>query len=110
MLGLLWFNPINALPKCIGEDNFKWTMCESALLSSNGGKYVGEFKDGVFHGQGTFTYIDGNEYTGTWAENKRDGQGTFTYIDGSEYTGTWAGDKRDGQGTPVDKNGKKKNG
>ena len=37
---------------------------------SDGGKYVGEFKNGKKHGQGTFTSPDGYSYTGRWNEGK----------------------------------------
>ena len=36
---------------------------------SNGEKYVGEFKDNKFNGQGTYSK-DGKEYTGTWKDNQ----------------------------------------
>ena len=28
VLGLMWFNTVLALPKCVGEDTSKWTKCE----------------------------------------------------------------------------------
>jgi len=34
------------------------------LTFPNGDKYVGEWKDGEYHGQGTFTYPDGSKYVG----------------------------------------------
>jgi hypothetical protein len=36
----------------------------------NGNKYVGEFKDGNFNGQGTLTTSDGTVESGTWEDNK----------------------------------------
>ena len=44
-LGFLWFNTAAALPKCIGEDSSKWTMCEGTKSFDNGLTYVGEWKD-----------------------------------------------------------------
>ena len=65
----------------------------------NGDKYVGEFAEGLFHGQGTYTLSNGQQYTGTWQEGKRHGQGTLTYPNGDTYVGAWQDDKRQGQGT-----------
>jgi hypothetical protein len=35
-----------------------------------GNKYVGEFKDGNFHGQGTMIYADGYSQKGLWENDK----------------------------------------
>jgi len=37
-------------------------------ISSSGSKYVGEWKDGKQHGQGTYTYADGTVEKGIWEE------------------------------------------
>ena len=38
---------------------------------ANGGKYVGQWKDGKQHGQGTFTFADGTiTYQGEWVNGK----------------------------------------
>ena len=46
----------------------------SSFLTSctkpNGTKYVGEYKDGKRHGQGTLTTPDGRKYEGEWKNNK----------------------------------------
>jgi hypothetical protein len=52
-------------------------------------KYVGEFKDGEEHGQGTTTYLNGNKYVGEWRDGKQNGHGTFTLFDGKKYVGIW---------------------
>jgi uncharacterized membrane protein len=66
---------------------------------ANGNKYVGEFEDNKRHGQGTLTLANGNKYIGGWKDNKRHGQGTFTYPDGAKYVGGYKDNKRHGQGT-----------
>ena len=53
----------------------------------DGGKYVGQNKDGRMHGQGTYTYASGDKYVGEWKDNKRNGQGTYTYAYGDKYVG-----------------------
>ncbi len=41
-------------------------------------KYVGEFKDGKKHGQGTFTYANGDKYVGEFKDGyTKHGQGTY---------------------------------
>jgi hypothetical protein len=86
-------------------------------------KYVGEFKDGKRHGQGTLylpldrtprgtwrndeivqgtaTLSDGTRYTGTWAFGYRQGKGELTYPDGRKYVGEFHGGSKHGQGTMI---------
>jgi len=59
-----------SLPPC-PEDAFKvWTNCVGTHSDIFGNKYVGEFKDGKFHGKGTLTHSDGSVQKGAW-ENGR---------------------------------------
>ena len=37
---------------------------------ADGGKFVGEFKEGKQHGQGTFTWADGRVVKGIWKDGK----------------------------------------
>ena len=39
-------------------------------ITWDGAKYVGEWKDGKCHGQGTLTYTDGTIEEGLWKEGK----------------------------------------
>jgi hypothetical protein len=41
------------------------------------------------NGQGTITYSDGGKYVGEWKDGKRNGQGTMTLSDGQKYVGEW---------------------
>ena len=89
VLGLLWCNTLfgeSSLPPCQGEDT-QWTNCFGTDTSPDGRKYVGEFKDGKPHGQGTFTYSNGDKYVGEFKDGIRHGQGTLTYVDGDKYVG-----------------------
>ena len=65
----------------------------------NGGKYVGAFRDGKWHGQGTYTWPNGGKYVGAFRDGKWHGQGTYTWPNGEKYVGEWKDDKRHGQGT-----------
>ena len=70
VLGLLWYNTAFALPKCQGEDISKWTMCEGIKTTSKDSKYVGEFKDGKYHGQGTVYKPDGTKFVVEFKDGK----------------------------------------
>ena len=66
--------------------------------------YVGEWKDNKKHGQGTYTFADGEKYVGEWKDGKQNGQGTYTYPDGSTYVGEWK-EHYEWEGTEYDKDG-----
>jgi hypothetical protein len=80
---------------------------QGTYTAANGGKYVGEVKDGKPHGQGKYTFADGNKYVGEFKDGKPHGQGTFTYADGNKYVGEFKDDKYNGQGTATFINGNK---
>jgi hypothetical protein len=58
-----------------------------------GTKYVGEFKNGFIDGFGTWTWPNGEKYIGESKFNKMHGKGTYYYTDGTEKKGTWINDK-----------------
>ena len=65
---------------------------QGSLIFPYWSNYVGEFKDGSFNGQGTFTFSDGNyKYVGEYKEGKKHGQGTFTTFEGDKYVGEFKG-------------------
>ncbi|MCL1911734.1 MAG: hypothetical protein FWG13_05975 [Leptospirales bacterium] len=77
--------------------------CETAkdetLTYTDGTVYVGQVKNGVPNGQGTYTWPDGKKYVGQWKDDKYHGQGTYTWPDGRKYVGQFKDGKRDGNGT-----------
>ena len=60
-----------------------------AILKDKSGVYVGEFKNDLFNGQGTYTFADGRVYEGKFKDDKFHGQGTMTYPDGTVESGKW---------------------
>jgi len=74
-----------------------------------GAKYVGEYRDHKKHGQGTFTWADGSKYVGEWMGGQRNRQGTYT-TSNHKYIGQWEDDKKHGQGTLTSANGTVKEG
>ena len=92
------------LPACQGSEVSRWSNCFGSWTASNGNKYVGEFKDGNFNGQGTFYYLaddqfKGFKHVGEYKDNQRHGQGTSTYPNGNKYVGEYKDDVKNGQGT-----------
>jgi len=73
----------------------------------NGDKYRGEFKDGLLHGWGAYTYGNGDKYEGEFRFNMKHGKGTFTFSTRDKYTGEFRSDLREGKGTMLFANGDK---
>lgn len=78
------------LPPCPPSNEVSRHMCFGTYTSTNGNKYVGEWKDNKYHGRGTYTYANGDKYVGEFEDNKYHGQGTYTIADGRVQKGTWA--------------------
>jgi len=99
----------NAKNMCnVSKPIYNWTMCLGTQIDNqNKFKYVGQWKDGDFHGQGTWTYESGEKYVGEWKFGKRSGQGTEIFPSGMKYVGEFKNDKRNGQGTQTFKSGMK---
>ncbi|KAH3767382.1 2-isopropylmalate synthase [Pelomyxa schiedti] len=66
--------------------------------------YDGDWRDGLKHGRGTYTWPDGGTYDGEWNNNKIDGWGVVRCTNGGWYEGLWRGDRRT-RGTWHDSNG-----
>ncbi len=94
------------LPACQGSDVTRWSNCFGTATFKNS-VYVGEFKDGKSHGQGTETFASGEKFVGEFKDDKRNGQGTNTYANGDKCVGEFKDDKRNGQGTFTYANGDK---
>ena len=103
------------LPPCNGLDKSNWTNCFGERTYLNRDHYVGEWKDGKRHGQGTYYFyadnqFKGDKYVGVFKDDKRSGAGTVTKANGDIQTGEW----RDGiqewkDGGPVSEKSKCKN-
>ena len=98
------------LKKCPTSQSQRYHNCFGTFTWDGefaGQKYVGEWRDGKFNGQGTFTWPDGKfadqKYVGEWRDGKFDGKGTFTWLNsefaGQKYVGEFRDGKFNGQGT-----------
>ena len=63
------------------------------------GEYKGNYKDGKYHGQGTYTWSDGDKYEGGWKQGKKHGYGIYTHFNGVKYVGEWKQGKKHGHGS-----------
>ena len=58
-----------------------------------GQTYEGEFKNDLYHGQGTYSYPSGDSYVGNFRFDAFDGYGIFYYESGErkgdKYEGYW---------------------
>lgn len=64
-----------------------------ALLFLGACRYVGMFKDGMRHGEGSLWYSSGARYEGQWEDDKKQGHGVYVFEDGSTFKGQFAADK-----------------
>jgi len=82
-----------------GKPNGVGIMTEQPYRS----RYVGEFKDGEYHGQGKIKYhrhsIGSTQrfYEGEWKDGKFHGQGTFKTYGGNLYVGQWKNGSKHGK-------------
>jgi len=77
------------LPACQGSDAARWSNCFGTASFANGNRYVGEFKNGEYNGQGTFTVGNGDKFVGEWVNGSIYGQGTEFLANGDTYVGKW---------------------
>eukprot|EP00753_Platysulcus_tardus_P022700 PLAT9916.1.p1 GENE.PLAT9916.1~~PLAT9916.1.p1 ORF type:complete len:705 (+),score=376.39 PLAT9916.1:52-2166(+) len=56
-------------------------------------QYLGQWRAGRRHGQGTFLYANGSTYVGGWLDDRKEGMGVFTFEDGSVYHGAFRNDR-----------------
>lgn len=70
-----------------------------------GAKYVGQFSDDAFHGEGYRVWADGSEYHGQWVHGQKHGKGEFVSPESLRYTGQWESGRRHGHGRQEYANG-----
>jgi len=52
-----------------------------------GKKYMGEFMNGMPHGQGICEFANGDKYVGEFRQGKCEGYGILTYANGDKFVG-----------------------
>jgi hypothetical protein len=61
-------------------------------------KYVGYFENDKSDGQGVYTWSDGDKYEGSYKNGEQHGQGVYTWSDGDKYEGSYENGNRHGEG------------
>ena len=79
---------------CLSACERTVVIAPDAILP-NGSKYLGELKDGKFHGQGKLIFAEGGYYQGQFRNGLFHGQGDYLTPEGSRYQGQF----NDGRGT-----------
>ena len=74
-------------------------MTKTAKISDTVIKYSGSYnKQGLYHEQGTAYFYDGGKYIGEWKDGKKHGVGRCRYATGAVYVGEFKDNKRHGKG------------
>ena len=68
-------------------------------------KYQGEFKDGLKHGNGAYTWGNGDHYEGEFAEDRPNGKGKYQFANGDVYEGDVSAGVVAGRGVYITKSG-----
>ena len=106
----MWGGDISKWSNCTGEENINgrhqykgeflngqrhgFGVMDVLHPDFKGDKYVGEFKDGIQSGQGTYTFASGNKYIGEFKDGFRNGQGILYSVNGSiKESGIYKDDK-----------------
>ena len=71
---------------------------KGTFIDPDGFRYVGELKNGRLHGQGILAMPHGDQYEGQYIEGQKHGQGTYTWSNGRKYVGAWEKNRATGQG------------
>ena len=85
-----------AAPDC--PENGALHNCSASVELNGGSQYVGDFVNGLYEGQGEYTYSDGEGYVGAFLEGKFHGQGVYSYANGDKYVGEFKLGKKSGRG------------
>jgi hypothetical protein len=89
--------------KCVEGDCRNGT---GTHIDINGSKYVGEFRDSRFSGNGSIVYgNDAGKYEGQWARGRFNGTGTETKRGGAIHKGEFKDGVENGPGILTLKNG-----
>ena len=103
--GILFISPAIAQESCKVlmasiADHYEGD-CKKGKASGKGkaegtDQYIGEFKDGLPHGKGTYRWKNGDFYEGNWMNGRREGSGGMSYKRNgkadSVVTGFWKKD------------------
>ena len=76
----------------------KSTEGRGILVTKDGTKYSGYFKNNKKNIKGKLKHFEGDIYEGEWLDDKANGKGKYIHVDGTTYDGKWKNDKQEGYG------------
>lgn len=90
-------SPVSMVSQADFNKVLKWSECNGEVNFLDGENYIGDFMNGMPHGNGTYRYKEGSKYIGEWKNGMRNGQGVMTYkfpsrspyTKGSRNEGKW---------------------
>ena len=84
--------------------NINTSALNKSIKNSN---YIGDLKNGEYHGKGVLKLTDGSIYCGEFIDGKMQGKGILILPNGTEYHGKWQNNERDGYGVLFYENGRR---
>lgn len=78
------------------DDNEKETG-KNKIEFSDGGKYIGNFSEGSFNGDGIYIYPNNEIYQGQWKDGLKNGKGRYTWTNKAYQEGIWINDEEEGE-------------
>jgi hypothetical protein len=99
-----------ALPPCPAEEDKAYHACFGTYVDPSGDKYVGEFMNDNYNGQGTYYSANGDRYVGSFRDGAYEGKGTLYYADGDIYSGSLSNNLYHGWGVYIWADGDKEAG
>jgi hypothetical protein len=105
--GIYCYNAASILERYVGNWKDGIYDGQGTLIFKSQERYIGEWKNGKRQGRGMNRWPDGMRYEGEFKENKMNGKGIFLWPDGMRYEGDWLDDKRHGKGFLIEASGQK---
>ena len=76
-------------PPVLGPVKEGWTGTGFAVHNGPDGRYEGEWRDNLRHGNGILYGLDGRRYRGEWERHRQHGKGVLTLPNGAVTKGVW---------------------
>jgi hypothetical protein len=95
LLAIAWLDAPaqSALPPCPSDISVVWTNCFGTYTQSDGSRYVGEFDEDMYHGNGSLILSSGEKFVGRYLKGRRSGKGTSISSKGHVFVeGIWIDD------------------
>ena len=107
---LLACGTVFALPPCPLDQTEAYHACFGTYEDSSGDRYVGDFQNNAYNGQGTYYTAGGDRFVGGFLDGEFHGSGTYYYSCGDIYRGGFKRNLFHGWGVYTWANGEKEAG